>query len=155
MTEQKIQWTISYVLHLILACVGMLLCMILFAKLPARLDPLRGPYFWGPIAFGTLAGIFVGRKAQWSVLAILWVLPALLLAYEVHIWSTYRYSNENLRQTLLDNFVRNSCGASECMEEGLVVSPLISTFCYSLAGSLTKSFSKNSDTLKTPASLIS
>jgi len=134
-------WIVSYLLHLFVACIAMLVCVFVVSFiLPNReqIDPLRGPYFWGPITFGVIAGILIGKNARPSVLLFLWLVPAVLLAWEVYGWWKYQYPGENLRQSLFDNFLGRNCSGSECLYEGFETAPLISAVVYGATALISK-----------------
>jgi hypothetical protein len=140
MSEANIRWLLAYVFHLVAACAGPLLCMLALSAFrpQAKFDPAIGPYFWGAAVFGTLLGLLVGRKAKPSILLLLWVIPCLLALWELHAWFKYQYAGQNLKQSLFDNFIGKDCSASECLEEGLLITPLLSTLYYAAAAFIAK-----------------
>jgi hypothetical protein len=146
---RNLHWAIAYILHAIVASYGVTLCVFAMGVLLPNhsvLDPFRSPYFWGPIALGIVGGIVLGRKERLSILLLLWAVPFLIMCVELFTWWKYRLQGENFHQQIYDNFLGRDCGASECLEELIITSPLISAICYGVSALIAKSLNTKNRT---------
>lgn len=131
---------IRYVVHAAIASYGvMILGDIVEVLLPIRqgrrLDYFFiGPTFLFPILAGLILGFIFGARLPRSSSRLLFIFPLAIMAWEV--WVFVHFNDEVTWRNFVNNFVGTNCTSSECLEEGWITSPLVSSLAYSLAAEL-------------------
>jgi hypothetical protein len=87
------------------------------------------PYFAGPIVTAILLGWFSRRFFRSRMAAVVWVLPSLLLLWNVVTWKSYSPLSHWL--DVRANFFTSDCGDSDCLYELLVTAPFYTSLAYS------------------------
>jgi hypothetical protein len=127
---------IRYVVHAFIASYGvMILGDIVEVLLPVRqgrrLDYFFiGPTFLFPILAGLILGFIFGARLRRSSSRLLFIFPLAIMAWEV--WVFIHFNDEVTWRNFVNNFLGTNCTSSECLEEGWITSPLVSSLTYSL-----------------------
>jgi hypothetical protein len=88
------------------------------------------PYFLGPIVAAFVLGLFSNRVWKTNAGFWVWLLPAVILVWNVFSWKSYT-SRSNLADAWA-NYFGSDCGDSECLNEVLVTAPFYTSVMYSL-----------------------
>jgi len=88
------------------------------------------PYFAGPVLTGFIFGwtshrFFVSRTAAW-----VWIVPALVLAWNLVTWKSY--SPLPHWADVRANFFTSNCGDSDCLYELVVTGPFYTSVAYTV-----------------------
>jgi hypothetical protein len=89
-----------------------------------------GPTFLFPILAGLILGFIFGARLPRSSSRLLFIFPLAIMAWEV--WVFIHYNDEVTWRNFVNNFLGTNCTSSECLEEGWITSPLVSSLAYSL-----------------------
>lgn len=119
-----------------IGCVlGFICSMLVIALFPAAEKGLVGRFFdWAPaVATSLVAGVYSYKRFPSRVIFWVWVVPGVLLAWNVWSWQTGGMSKYD---SAWDTFFGQHCGSSECLYEVFVTLPFYSGLAYSLGGLL-------------------
>jgi hypothetical protein len=89
-----------------------------------------GPYFVFPVLSGFALGALSYRYSRSSSAAWVWVLPTIVL-----IWNVFTWKNGGSRPYWLDvwdNYFASGCGSSECLYELFVTMPFYTALVYAV-----------------------
>lgn len=86
-----------------------------------------GPSFVVPIALGAAWGWRVRGKITRVACLFLPLIPLLLAVYEIHIFWIHDLHQPTFWQVIYDNFWGKACEGSECGEEVIITTPLVSS----------------------------
>jgi hypothetical protein len=127
---------IRYVVHAAIASYGVMILgdiveLLLPVRQGRRLDYFFiGPTFLFPILAGLILGFIFGARLPRSSSRLLFIFPLAIMAWEV--WVFIHYNDEVTWRNFVNNFLGTNCTSSECLEEGWITSPLVSSLTYSL-----------------------
>jgi hypothetical protein len=88
------------------------------------------PYFAFPVIAGFLLGVLSHRFFRSSSAAWVWVLPTIIL-----VWNLFTWRNGGYRAywpDVWDNYFGSHCGSSECLYEVFVTAPFYTSLAYTL-----------------------
>ena len=94
------------------------------------------PTFAIPILFGLFAGYRFGSALPKFQSRMVFLLPLLMAAYELSVWTRYTYAGENVPASIRDNFLTTNCGSSECLEAAIVTAPLFSSVAFAVGSEI-------------------
>jgi hypothetical protein len=88
------------------------------------------PYFALPVVAGLFLGVMSGRFFRSSSAAWVWVVPTIIL-----VWNLFSWQNGGYRPYWPDvwnNYFGSNCGSSECLYELFVTAPFYTSVAYTL-----------------------
>jgi hypothetical protein len=88
------------------------------------------PYFALPVLTGFFLGVLSSRFFRSSSAAWVWVLPTIIL-----VWNLLSWHNGGYRPYWPDvwnNYFGSNCGSSECLYELFITAPFYTSFAYTL-----------------------
>ena len=88
------------------------------------------PYFLGPIVVAFVLGIFSNRVWKTNSAAWVWLLPTVILIWNLMAWKSYT-SRSNWADAWA-NYFGSDCGDSECLYAVFVTAPFYTSVAYSL-----------------------
>lgn len=88
------------------------------------------PYFALPVVAGILLGIFSSRFFRSSSAAWVWVLPTIILVWNLFTWQNGGY--RHYWPDVWNNYFGSQCGSSECLYENFVTAPFYTSLAYTL-----------------------
>ncbi len=143
----------SFVVQLVLSTVGAVLLGIVLVLVPALVIAavtkppgsslidrmvdqslfrvgVDNPYFAGPILAGFILGVLSHRWFRSSSAPWVWLLPAMILAFNVATWKSH-IARSNFSDAWA-NYFTSDCGASECLYEILITAPFYTSVAYTV-----------------------
>jgi len=94
------------------------------------------PYFMFPVIAGLAFGALSYRYSRSSSAAWVWVLPAIVLIWNVLTWKTGGLSP--YWPDVWNNYFGSDCGSSECLYELFVTMPFYTSLAYAAGWSILK-----------------
>lgn len=112
---------------------------------------LDAPYFVGPVIVGLVMGFLLHPWFRSRLGAWVWVLPALILIWNLFTWEPgpYRAYWPDVRE----NYFSGQCGSSECLYEQFVTCPFYTSVAYALGWLARSPFLKIAHRVKSDTAL--